>query len=389
MDGDLNDSPDQSIAQKSPPGTYSEKTNRILAWVQLLRSIAPVIWALVVLVVIVPLIGQIFIHQAFSSAQLKSNLSKSPVQTVVVQPGIDWTTVNGAIAQSLQTAHESAEAYASAELDQWVGELMDRVDQSFLDWYFSYFNQKTVEFKGVFVQLTAGVANLINPDWPSASERVAETLTRDFQSEFAKRVLKPQIAQLKLERLTQATVQQYLSELSASLTAVPVTYQIPQADWDRYLNDIAISIRDTEGNISTLSLKVLMGGGAYLAVKPLVAPLMLKVGSNMVAKFAGKAGAKIAVKTGASLAGKVAAGLLDSAVGVGILIWDVWDTHHTATLEKPILRQTLLDYLEQVKASILDNPETGIMGAINQIEHRIVDSLNAPELAIKPDEIWD
>jgi hypothetical protein len=72
----------------------------------------------------------------------------------------------------------------------------------------------------------------------------------------------------------------------------------------------------------------------------------------------------------------MAAGLLDCTVGVGILLWDLWDTYHTANIEKPILRGTILEYLEEVKASILDNPETGIMTAIEQIESKIIESLD-------------
>jgi hypothetical protein len=361
----------QSISRQ---GSYTEKTARILAWVQVIRSISPLIWAIVIFVVIVPLVGQLFINQAFSSASVNSN--SQPPQTIVVQPSINWQKVDEVVAQALTTAHEQAEQFASEKLDLWIDDLIGRVDDNFIEWYFGYFNQKQIEFKSVFVQLSSGVANLVNPELPSPSEKVAEVITQDFQEEFAKRVLRPQIAQLQLERLTQQTVKQYLQELSGNLNQIPLSYQIPQADWNRYLSDIALSIFDTEGEVSTLSLKVLVGGSAYLAVKPLVAPLVLKVGSKVAANFAGKAGAKIALKTGASLTGKMAAGLLDCTVGVGILLWDLWDTYHTANIEKPILRGTILEYLEEVKASILDNPETGIMTAIEQIESKIIESLD-------------
>jgi hypothetical protein len=359
-------------------GSYAEKTNRILAWVQVIRSISPFIWAIVILIVIIPLGGQFFINQAFSSNSVNSK--SEPPQTVVVQPSrVNWQEVDTAVVQALKTAHNQAENYASQQLDLWIDDLKDRIDDNFLDWYFGYFNQKQIEFKSVFVQLSSGVANLLNPDLPSPSEKVAEVITRDFQEEFSARVLRPQIAQLQLERLTQQTVKQYLNALSVNLNQIPLSYQIPQADWNRYLSDIAISIYETEGEVSTLSLKVLVGGSAYLAMKPLVAPLVLKVGSKVAANLAGKAGAKIALKTGASLTGKMAAGLLDCTVGVGILLWDIWETYHTANIEKPILRETLAEYLEQVKASILDNPETGIMTAIDQLEAKIIDSLDFSE----------
>ena len=371
------ESPSPSHPADHPSGNYAEKTDRILAWVQVIRSISPLIWAAVILLVIVPLGGQFFINQAFSSAS-ENPQSESP-KTAIVQPSINWQAVDTAVAQALTTAHARAENYASQQLDLWIDDLMGRVDDNFLNWYFGYFNQKQIEFKSVFVQLRSGVVNLLNPDLPGPSEKVAEAITRDFQEEFAKRVLRPQIAQLQLERLTQQTVKQYLNALSENLNQIPLSYQIPQADWNRYLNDIAVSIYDTEGEVSNLSLKVLVGGSAYLAVKPLVAPLVLKVGSKVATNLAGKAGAKVALKTGASLTGKMAAGLLDCTVGVGILLWDIWDTYHTANIEKPILRETIAEYLEQVKGSILDDPETGIMAAIDRLEAKIIQSVDFSE----------
>ncbi|MBD1895780.1 hypothetical protein H6F60_14180, partial [Coleofasciculus sp. FACHB-129] len=150
--------------------------------------------------------------------------------------------------------------------------------------------------------------------------------------------------------------------------------KIPQADWNRYLNETAITINDSKGQISNLSLKVLAGGGAYLAVKPLVAPLVLKVSSKVVAKLASKVGAKIATKTGASLAGKLGAGLLDCTVGVGIVMWDVWDANRTASVEKPILHNNIADYLKEVKNSLLNNSEKGIMTVVDQIQSKIMQS---------------
>lgn len=357
-----------------PQGTYAEKTDRIQAWVQFIRAVAPFIWAIVILIVIIPLIGQIFIAKAFSNKTVTTE-TKPPVE-VVEEHLVDWSKVNEAMKLTLDNAYKSAEDYASKELDVWVDELMSRVDGSFLDWYFGYFNQKQIEYKSLFVQLSSGAAHLLNPNSSTPAEKVAEVVTKDFQEEFAKRVLIPQTSQLRLERITQQTVKHYLDELRGNINSIPVKYNLPQAEWERYLNDIAITIHDTEGNISNFSLKALAGGGSYLALKPLVAPLVLKVGSKVVTKLASKAGAKVATKTGAVLAGKVGAAVLDCTVGVGIILWDVWDTNHTAYVEKPILHDNLAAYLQEVKFSLLNNRENGIMTVIDQIQSKIVPSLD-------------
>lgn len=354
--------------------SYAEKTDRIKAWVDFIRAVAPFIWAIVILIVIIPLIGQIFIGKAFSHKSVTPE-TNHPVE-IVEEHLIDWSKVNEAMKVTLDNAYQSAEDYATRELDIWIDELMNRVNGSFLDWYFGYFNQKQIEYKSLFVQLSASTTHLLNPNNPTPDEKVAEAITEDFQKEFAKRVLIPQTSQLRLERITQQTVKHYLDELRGNINNIPVSYQIPQADWERYLNEIAITINDTEGKISNLSLKVLAGGGSYLALKPLIAPLVLKVGSKVVAKMASKAGAKVATKTGAALSGKLGAAVLDCTVGVGIILWDVWDNNHTAYVEKPILHDNLAAYLQEVKISLLNNYENGIMAVVDQIQSKIVRNLN-------------
>ena len=364
---------EQPVNSTPSTSTYTEKTERFKTWVKLIKVIGPYIWLVVIVVVIIPLIGQIFIAKAFSPNDTHK-VQKHDTEVVVKM--VDWTKVNDSLKANLDQARNSAEEYAEKELDVWGDELMKRVDNSFLDWYFGYFNQKSIEYKSFFLQLSAGAAHLVNSNNPTPEEKVAEEITQDFQTEFANRVLRPEISQLRLERLTRGTVDHYLDELKDTLNNVPIKYNIPQADWDRYLNEIAITINDSEGKSSSFSLKVFVGGGAYLALKPLVAPLILKVGSKVVVKMASKLGTKIAVKTGAVFTGKVASALLDATVGVGIIIWDLWDTKHTAAIEKPILRENIAAYLKEVKASLLNNSESGIMTAIRQIESEIVSNLD-------------
>ena len=359
--------------------TYAQKTQRIQAWSQFIKSVAPYIWVAVILIVIIPLLGRGFIAGSLPDLA-KSPDSNNPVVT------IDKTLPNSndidnAIATAIREAHTNAQRFASEQLDQWVdNELMTRVDTSFLDWYFNYFNQKKMEFSTPFIWLSSAVTHWIDTNNPSPGQKVAENLTEDFQTEFAKRVLRPKIAQLTLERITRETINLYVSELSNNISSIQTFYKIPQGQWERYLGDIAVTIRDGEGNSSNLSLKVLVGGSTYLAAKAML-PIVTKVGSKVAVAFAGKATAKMATKTGGLVAGKIGAEFLDPIVGIGIMVWDFWDYHHTVTVERPILREAIRDYLKEVKASLLDNSETGIMAAIEQLEGGI---LKSAQLAPRP-----
>lgn len=353
--------------------TYTQKTERIQAFSQLIKSVTPFIWVAVILIVVIPLIGRGFIAGSFPDTP-KSPESNGHVVTIDrVLPNPN--DIDQAIATALQDAHTKAETFASERLDQWVDELMTRVDSSFLEWYFNYFNQKKMEFSTPFVWLSSAVAHGIDTHQPSPSQKVAEKLTEDFQREFAKRVLRPKIAQLELEGITRDTVNLYISELGQNLSSIQTNYKIPQGQWKRYLGDIAVTIRDTEGNISNLSLKALIGGSTYLIAKAML-PIVTKVGSKVAVAFAGKATAKMAAKTGGAVATKIGAEFLDPIVGVGIIIWDVWDYQHTVKGSRPVIRNAIVDYLKEVKISLLDNPENGIMAAIYQLEGGILKSVH-------------
>lgn len=172
--------------------------------------------------------------------------------------------------------------------------------------------------------------------------------------------------------MTKETTQIYLDELKNNLAQVQIKYAIPQVEWERYLEGISLTIADTEGNLSNLSMKLLIGGGIYLSAKAIV-PVAVKLGSKVMAKIAAKGSAKLAAKTGGAVAGELGfLPFLDPIVGVGIIIWDVWDYNHTVQVEKPILRAAILDYLQEIKVALLDD---NILSAIHQIEESIIKSI--------------
>ncbi len=158
-----------------------------------------------ILVVIIPLLGQIFIANAFSHKN-PNDPTNSPKDKVVIEHKDGSNKVNKAVKMTPTNARQSGGNYAFEELDVWDDELMNRVEDSFLDWYFGYFSQKQMDYKSLFLQLTSSAVHLLNPDKPTPAEKVAEVLTADFQKKFAKRVLMPQTYRLRLERLTQETV---------------------------------------------------------------------------------------------------------------------------------------------------------------------------------------
>ena len=350
---------------------YTDKTQRIVAWSNMLRSLQPFIWAAVILVVVVPLVGKALLF--YSSTTPTPNPIK-PLTEVTIPVIPHRANMDQALVEAIQTAHDSAQAFAQDELDEWEIQLEGRVDH-FLDWYFGYLNQKKMEFITPLVWVSSAAIHSVNPKQMKANEAVMARFTGAFQKQFAKQVLVPQTAQIRLENLTTETVNHYLLALRQNMDQVQVKYRIPQGQWERYLNDISTTIQDTEGNLSNLSLKMLVGGSGYVLTKPLIVATVTKMGSKVSSKMAGTAAAKLAAKTGGTVAAEFGTSLIDPIVGVGIFIWDIWDYQHTVDLERPLLKANLLDYLQGVERSLLNDPETGVLSAIAQLEHGIFQSL--------------
>lgn len=358
-------------APSTVPSVATTEARPSLPLVRWIKSVSPLIWAIVIAIVLIPLAGRFVIAKSF----IAPSVAIAPHQELVAALPPKLNRLDQAVVNAMQTAHQNTRAYAAAELESWVSELEPRVD-NFLDWYFDYFTQKRLEVSAPLVWLRAATGKWIGWGKVSPGEAVNAQLTKTFQKEFTKRVLVPQTAQLRLEVITTAAAEHFVADLSQQMTEVQGKYRIPQGQWERYLDTIATTVSDTEGKLSNLSLKALVGGTGYLAAKPFLLASLGKVGSKISAKFTAKATAKLAAKTGSSVAAELGTSLIDPIVGVGILIWDLWDYHHTVAVDRPLLRSNIDSYLQSMQRSLLDNPETGIMAAINQLETSVAKGMH-------------
>lgn len=338
---------------------YEKKSQRIYAWSDLLKSISKFLW-IIVIVIALAAVGKMFIFKSGKDAK-----PPEPVKKTVVEK-VDWSMVNKAIENTMMEARKETEEMAAAKLDFWIEKNMERVDNDFLEWYFGYWNQQKLGLQGLLAQ----VLHWVDGDNPSAAEK----LTQVVQEEFAGRVIRPQIAQLELERTVNEIVAHYCFILKGKLEEIPSEYKIERVDWERYIADISVMVKNVEANRSTpLSLKAIVGvtaGGTLLVVKSLK-PIITKIGGKISSKLAAKTAGKMAAKTGGKVAAKSGGKFLGSIVAIGIIIWDVWDHYSTKKKAKPVLRQNILDYLKEVKQNILHDPEYGIMTVIYGMEQSI------------------
>jgi hypothetical protein len=338
---------------------YEDKSRRIYAWSDLIKSFSRIMWVIVIIIVLAAL-GKMFV---FKSG--KDDKPREPVKKNTVEK-IDWSIVNKAIEKTMLEARKDTEMLAASRLDQWIDKNMIRVDSDFLEWYFSYWTQQKLGLKGLLAQ----VMNWVDSDNPSAAEKI----TAEVQEEFTNRVIRPQIAQLELERMIGEVMNYYSSSLRGKLENIPTQYNIKPADWDRYIEDISIMVKNVEANRSTpISLKAIVGltAGGTLVLAGVLKPIVTKIGSKISARLSTRAAAKMAAKTGGKVAAKTGGKFLGTIISVGIIIWDVWDHFATKKKAKPILRQNIRDYLNEVKQAILHDPDYGIMTIIYQMEQGI------------------
>jgi len=90
---------------------------------------------------------------------------------------------------------------------------------------------------------------------------------------------------------------------------------------------------------------------------------------------------KTAAKAATEGAGELTAGLLglellNPLAGLGILVWDIWDHYHTVKVERPIMKENLERYLNEVEASLLGDPENGVLSSINKFHDGIMETLS-------------
>ncbi len=338
---------------------YEKKSNRIYAWSDLLKSFSKFLWLIVIAILLVA-VGKMYV---FKSTDDRAD--DKPITKPVVEK-IDWSKVNKAVEAVMTEARKETETIAADKLDRWIKRNMDRVDKDFLDWYFGYWTQQGLGLKGLLAQ----VLHWVDGDNPSAAEKITQVV----QEEFANRVIRPQIAQMEVERIINETVTQYSSRLRSKLDAIPEQYQIKKADWNRYIKDVSIMIRNVEANRSVpVSLKAVAGitAGGTLLVARALRPVITKIGGKISARLATKSAAKMAAKTGGKVAAKTGGKFMGTIIAVGIIIWDVWDHYSTKKKAMPVLRQNIRDYFQEVKQSILHDPEFGLMTIIYQMEQSL------------------
>ncbi|HDP94734.1 MAG TPA: hypothetical protein ENN40_05155 [Candidatus Aminicenantes bacterium] len=331
-------------------------------WTRFLGAVTRFLWIIVV-VVLLALVGRRLFFSGGDAAD-----GRPRIQTKPVVEKVDWTQVDAEVARVLRNGRTAAAEFAGQRLDQWIAANMERVDSDFLPWYFNYWTQQELGLKSLLYQ----VVHWVDSGTPSAAERV----TRRVQEEFAARVLRPQVAQMELERLVKDTVALYSESVRSGLDVVAGRYDIHPAEWDRYIADVAVMVRQAEtGRSVSLSLKAMtaVAAGGAVVLYRLLRPAISRLTARLSARMAGRAATKMASKTGAQAAARVGGRFAGALIAVGVIIWDVWDHYNTRKQAQPVLRQNIVDYFSELKQALLNDPELGVVTVIAGLEQKLAE----------------
>lgn len=333
---------------------------------KLFKTAANVLW-LAVFAIVAAYIGRSYID--FGS--VPTPFVDRPARHVPIVPAVTWSDVNQDIRNAVEEAREKALIKARVSLDDWHKTLMYRVDNDFMEWYFNYFNQQLIGLSYIYHLGQSYIMGSARPP----SDKIIENI----QTQFANRVLRPQIAQLELEAMTRASVETFVHTLTHRLNEIPAKYQMPQEEWDRHLDAIALMTSSVEGDRSVpITLKALtagMGAASFGLMAKAFAPVIKTAASKFISLVSAKAVSTAAVATatatGTKVAGSVAGGFLGPIVAIGIVGWDLMDHAATVDENRPIMRQNINDYLIAFQEQMLED-EGSIGGVIHGLERSIV-----------------
>lgn len=356
-----------------------EKQGKLTVFERVLGALgafmSKLVWTAVGLVILAGVGRHLMISSAKTEDAAMQTRNAGPAETVVVEPGIPWYEIDQEMAEAMRASYTEAEAYADRQLDVWISELANRIDDDFLDWYFSYWQQQWMGLKSIGYWVAE--SNIVEK-WFGEQPGVTARITYEIQEEFAKRVLRPEIAHMRIGRIARGTVEVYMAALRKRIEAVRARYTVPHNEWNEHLANIAVLSSRAEGNRQVaLSLKAVAGGGAFTAAKTskLLAPMIKKIGTKIYLKTGSKAVVKAAGKTGAKIAAKMGGKFLGPIVGIGVIVWDVWDHHRTKKIERPLLRRNLSAYLDELKFMLMKESETGLMAILGTMENDMLSSL--------------
>lgn len=302
-----------------------------------------------------------------------------PIVPEPAVPAVTWGLVEQEILRAAVTARADAASWTGTEIDHWMERVRLHSEQTFIPWYTSYWTQEWLAFK---VAISGPEA--------AAVSKLAEYL----QEKFASQVLAPASQEIGPSGILRRGTKLYAEALTAKIKAIGQRHRLPEQAYRNRLKQIpAIS---AEGGLAPgASLRCLVESGdpgrlppyaalvAQTAVEGFDPHSQLGAGrlSPMASAVAETFVGKMAARGGAAAAAAVLGGPAGFVVSLGVTGFGIAEhDQHKPELEMQ-LRGVLTPALQQLQYRLRDDPEHGVLGAVNHIHRHIEEALQTPPAA--------
>ncbi len=291
----------------------------------------------------------------------------------------DWSEIDRQLVTSLSEVSQSTEEFVARELDRWAQKRIDRVDHPFLDWYFNFLHQKATEFGVPFVWMAFKLDSKFKilqtkeekEKHLNADQILRRRMEADINQKFADVVLN-QDAMSDLKDVVERTAENYASAVGVKFASIKNHYHVADQEWESHLDNLSQIVTNTGTNSLGLSGSALTGN---LTTKVL-AVTAASAGTKVVTSLVAKSSTKLLAKGGAAIAAKWGSTLVDPALGIGLIVWDVWSYRQNVDHDRSLLRQDLVRYIKELRDSIQENQDNnGIMDAITSLQMDLIKGL--------------
>ena len=292
----------------------------------------------------------------------------------------DWSEIDQQLVNSLNEAHQSTEEFVIRELDLWAQKRIDQVDHPFLDWYFNFLHQKATEFGVPFAWMAFKLDSQLKifqtqeekAENLNADQIIKRRMEADINQKFAEVVMNRE-ALSDLKDVIQRTAQNYASAVGVKFASIKSRYQVADQNWKLHLDNLSQIVANTGTEGLGLSGSALTGN----LTTQVLAVTAASAGTKVVTSLVAKSGSKLLAKGGAAIAAKWGSTLVDPALGIGLIVWDVWSYRQNVDHDRPLLRQDLVRYITALRDSIQENQEgNGIMDAIASLQMDLIKGLH-------------
>ena len=279
-------------------------------------------------------------------------------------PQLDYN-LDKEILEAMHIAEQSSEKYISAELDKWIAEMRKRTEV-FLDDYFSFVNVKTREAKAIYHY----ISHKIYKPLPSAST----VARRELENEISKQIIKKEIAQQKIENITNQSVTLFMDTFDKELIRIQKKHNIPTPTWNKYLSRLCNLTAEYETRSIPISAKIFLASCGVLTMKA-TSPIITKIGQKVGQKLILKAGSKAASSLGAKTIGELLPGA-GMCIATVVILWDLYDYKKTADNGRKELRAGFDEYFKEMKVELLGRTENSIMGSVVAWENSVREQIS-------------